>query len=170
MKFYEMSYEQIVAGLDYNPDTGVIKIVDHSVSVFSKVDSVESKGYLRCRVKRGDDVSMYIKAHRLVWFYTYKAWPPKFIDHINGVRNDNRISNLRLADHGQNQANRRKDCDGLAPYKGITYNKRCKKWQAQITKAQKTIYLGLYSDPLEAAKVYEAASKEYHGEYARAWV
>lgn len=46
------------------------------------------------------------KAHRLAWLYMYGTWPKNHIDHLNGVRNDNRIENLRDADDQINMENR----------------------------------------------------------------
>jgi hypothetical protein len=65
-------------------------------------------------------------------------------DHINGNKLDNRRSNLRICTSAQNRANKGKQSNNTAGYKGICWSKAAKKWQAQITVNKKTIYLGLF--------------------------
>lgn len=92
-------------------------------------------------------------------------------DHINGVRLDNRRENLRTATHGQNVVNRRGR--GASVYLGVSRNGVG--WRAQIvplgTGREKAscqqIGLGTYATEAEAARAYDRAAREYHGEYAR---
>lgn len=86
-------------------------------------------------------------------------------DHINTDTLDNRRCNLRVATHSQNHANTGKRPGGNNPYKGIT--KFRGKWKAAIRKDGKTIFLGVFEDPLEAHEAYCEAAKRLHGEFAR---
>ena len=92
-----------------------------------------------------------------------------YIDHINGDRMDNRRSNLRLVTHQQNiQNSRPRSANG---YKGVSYLKKSpnaiKVWRAYIKpENSRQLSLGLYETPEKAAKAYDAAAKEYFGEYA----
>lgn len=88
-------------------------------------------------------------------------------DHINGNRLDNRIDNLRTATKGQNAHNRKINNNSTSGFKGVTYNKRDKAYQAQIRLNGKIFSLGYFQCPVEAAHAYDSAAKELHGEYAR---
>ena len=70
------------------------------------------------------------KEHRLIWLYHYGEWPKECIDHINGIRDDNRIENLREATNQQNQFNRKSEKDSSSQYKGVSWCKLSKKWRA----------------------------------------
>jgi len=97
-------------------------------------------------------------SHRLAWLYMTGAWPVRQIDHINGVRHDNRIVNLRDVSNAMNAQNRRpKRLDGL---RGITRNGNG--FLAQITLNYKRIYLGTFPTALEAHDVYLSAKRKLH--------
>lgn len=100
--------------------------------------------------------------HRIAWAIYYGEWPPFQIDHINGVRDDNRIENLRLATVSQNIANTRvKASSGL---KGVTKT-RNGTWQAQIKVNGVNRYLGTHKDKSVAAEIYAKAALEAFGEF-----
>lgn len=84
------------------------------------------------------------------------------VDHINGNRLDNRKENLRLCTSGNNNKNRA--CFS-GRYKGVHFAKKNKSWVAQITKDYKIKHLGTFATEEEAARAYNVASKELHGEY-----
>lgn len=102
-------------------------------------------------------------AHRLAWLYMYGHHPEKHIDHINGIRADNRISNLRLCTFSQNQQNlsklRDNNTSGLL---GVSYYKITNKWKAQICLNKKYIFLGYFDDKESAYKAYLKKKKELH--------
>lgn len=89
------------------------------------------------------------------------------VDHINGDGLDNRRENLRLATRSENEHNRRKLSKTLSQYKGVTRYKSNGKWLAQIIFEMQHINIGIFDTELEAAKAYNEAAKQYHGEFAR---
>lgn len=89
------------------------------------------------------------------------------VDHINHDGMDNRRANLRAATHSQNLCHRRK-CPGQksSKYKGVTWKKDNRKWQARIGFENKEIYLGCFRDEIDAAKAYDNAARKYHKDFA----
>jgi len=89
------------------------------------------------------------------------------VDHINHDGMDNRRSNIRAATRAQNMRNRGKRSGSRSSkYKGVSWKKQTRKWQATITFERKRIYLGCYHSEIEAAKAYDRAAMKYHGEFA----
>lgn len=87
------------------------------------------------------------------------------VDHVDHNTLNNQKSNLRICTNTQNQGNS-KPCISTSKYKGITWYKRDKKWEAQIKINYKTIHLGRFNSEIEAAKVYDIAAKKHFGEFA----
>lgn len=104
--------------------------------------------------------------HRLVWLHVHGSWPSSHIDHVNGDRTDNRIMNLREATRSQNLSNRRATRLNTSGYKGVTWERRRKKWQAQITVRRKLKFLGYFDCVKKAHDAYWKAAQELHGEFA----
>jgi len=150
------SQERLRELLFYDQNTGVFtrKVALPGWSAGSVAGHNHHTGYTFIKVDR----QSYM-AHRLAWMYVYGEDPGALqIDHINGNKSDNRITNLRLATHGQNQVN-------VKTNKGYYWNKQTKKWKAQIRHKGKVIYLGLYDCPLLARIAYEDKCKELYGEF-----
>ncbi len=108
------------------------------------------------------------QAHRLAWWMVNGMLPPEEIDHINGIRDDNRICNLREASRTQNQHNRKTWSKGTSSgLKGSYFHKASGKWSSSIQCNKKRIHLGLFDSAVEANQAYLAAAKNLHGEFAR---
>ena len=88
------------------------------------------------------------------------------IDHINGNKLDNRRSNLRVCTHWENSCNQRKRCTNTTGFTGVSYLKCAKKYESYIWSHCKKIHLGLFDNPIQAAKVRDQAALKYHGEFA----
>jgi HNH endonuclease/AP2 domain len=87
------------------------------------------------------------------------------VDHRDGNGLNNQRGNLRLVTASQNRCNSRKR-GGSSIYKGVCLRKRGKHWQAQIANLRVQKYLGSFNSEVEAARAYDAAARELHGEFA----
>lgn len=142
--------------LQYNENTGIFtwKIsTNFKIKIGNIAGTLHKNGYIYIQIKN----RLYM-AHRLSWLYVYGEWPKNQIDHINGIRSDNRIENLRDVTQRENQQNYKKHRDGHLV--GTTYNKQRQKWLAQITINKKPVYLGRYNTQQEAHEAYLKFLKE----------
>ncbi len=145
--------------LNYDATTGVFTWrtkTSRKVIVGREAGTLKPKGYLSIRI---DGKPYY--AHRLAWCHVYGSWPDDEIDHINGIRHDNRISNLRQASRKQNMENRVQPI-GASGYRGVCWLEANQKWRASIVHNGKNIYLGLFDTAEEAAAMYSDAAAFFH--------
>lgn len=121
----------------------------------------DSRGY-----RHGKVCGVKYQAHRVIWKLVHGTEPPQ-VDHINGNKSDNRIANLRACTNEENARNYPKRKAGSSQYRGVCWVPRDQKWAASISngKAGK-ISLGHHSDEVSAAKAYDKAARELHGEFA----
>ena len=156
-----ITQEKLKEVLNYDQDTGIftwkIKTCKKvCVGVVAGTPSGDGYSVIKINGKR-------LRAHRLAWLYVYGEFPDKFIDHINGIRHDNKISNLRNVTKSENSQNQRKPkSDNQSGFLGVHWCKRDKVWIAAIGFNKKTKYLGTYSTPELAHQVYLKAKREIH--------
>jgi hypothetical protein len=89
------------------------------------------------------------------------------VDHINGNTFDNRKENLRICTHSENQKNQKLRINNTSGAKGVSYDKRKKKWRPRITVDGKELFLGYFERLEDAKEAYKHASKTHHGAYGR---
>lgn len=102
------------------------------------------------------------RLHRLIWLYVYGQLPKNQIDHINGNRADNRISNLRDVTNAENCQNFKKKITNTSGYTGVWLVKKSLNWRAEIWVNYKKISLGTYKTKEMARDAYIKAKKSYH--------
>jgi hypothetical protein len=100
-------------------------------------------------------------AHRVIWLHQYGAMPQRKIDHINGDRLDNRLSNLRLVtdqENAKNSAIPRTNTSGIL---GVGWHKQRRKWRAFITVDGRQKSLGLFEIKADAVLARKQAEKRF---------
>jgi len=153
-----VTIERIREALSYNKETGIITWGEDSGTRLAgrMAGSIDTSGYRRIVVD-----GKRFRAHRLVWAMSYGRWPGLHIDHINGVRDDNRISNLRLATFGQNSQNIRAPLSSNKHgFLGVKNNKG--RWVATISIDRNFMYLGSFATPELAHEEYLKAKRHVH--------
>lgn len=147
--------------LHYNPDTGAFTwIKSNSPRTVSGIlaGNKHYEGYIRISLNNKD----YL-AHRLAWLYMFGSMPKNQIDHINGNRGDNRISNLRESSRHQNQGNQRNPhSSNTSGFMGVYFDKVRNKFVATISINGKNKNLGRFKTPEEAHQVYLEAKRKHH--------
>jgi hypothetical protein len=161
-----LTAERVREVLHYDPETGVFtqKVRTSSrVKVGGVVGGTNAAGYRMIHI---DNQRHY--SHRLAWLYMTNEWPSKQMDHINGIRSDNRFANLRQATSHENARNVKRQSNSALCWKGISFDKNKKKWMAKITVEGHQINLGYFPMPQIAHFAYVMAAEKYFGEFARA--
>lgn len=100
-------------------------------------------------------------AHRVIWAIVHGHWPEQDIDHINGIRSDNRLSNLRSVSRSENMRNKMRPPNNTSGFIGVSWDKKSGKWFAQIQVCGKNNSLGHFSDKSEAVKARKRAEQEF---------
>ncbi len=129
---------------------------------------VQASGYARGQSRQNGYRGKYV--HRIVLERTINRPLEKdeWCDHINGIITDNRRSNLRPQNKFLNQGNRKMYKNNTTGYRGVCITKTCRfKPYAANIRFGKSISLGYFSNPIDAAKAYDQAAIKYHGEFAR---
>lgn len=110
--------------------------------------------------------------HRLIFVY-HHGFLPIQIDHINGIRDDNRIENLRSCNQSQNNMNAKKrrtngkNVTLTSSFKGVSWRKDRGKWRAYIFHSGRQFSLGHYDTEIEAAARYNEEAIKIFGEFSR---
>lgn len=152
----KITQEKVKELFEYKDDGSLVRRIRTSSGTPSGtvVGTVNTDGYLRVCI----DGRLY-SCHRIIWLYHYGYFPENNIDHINRIRDDNRIENLRevsISCNSRNTGNRTTNTSGV---KGVAWSKFGGKWQAEISFAGRKLYLGRCSDFGEAVCLRLAAEQ-----------
>ena len=158
----DLTAKYVKSVLDYDPETGIFTWTKTGSGIIRKIaGSKNSYGYINIGINR----KIY-RANRLAWLIIAGEWPKNFIDHINGIKDDNRWCNLREATNTQNKQNGGVYKNNNSGTKGVYYHKGNKKYFARITVNKEDIHLGYYEKKKGAIKIRKEAELKYFGKFA----
>jgi hypothetical protein len=164
--------------LRYEPDTGKLYWKERDISFFNTTEkrsakhacvqwnsrlagkeaftADDGKGY-----RNGLIFKKVYSAHRIIWTMFYGAAPINQIDHINGIRSDNRISNLRAVSSKENNMNRAIRSDNSSGYTGVYFVKKTCRWVCTISANGRLVHLGSFADKNDAITARKEAEAKY---------
>ncbi|MCH7936635.1 MAG: HNH endonuclease [Proteobacteria bacterium] len=156
--------------LDYFPETGIFRWRFRKNArpqwngryAGTKAGCQIAGGYIKIVI---DNQAYY--AHRLAWLYLQGKWPEAGIDHRDGNPSNNKFDNLRPATQVENMHNTPAQKNNTSGFKGVTWHRQRRKWAAQAYIEGKHIHIGLFESKEDAARAYNQAIENLHGEFAR---
>jgi len=149
----------------YSLDLNTNEVYGHITKKFKK-QNLTKYGYYRMQLYKNNKYKHYL-VHRLIYEVYNGVIPEKIqVDHINGIRTDNRIENLRLVTNSQNQMNSKCKSNNKLGYKNITYREKRKDYYVEIKKNKKFVYRKAFKTLEEAIINRDIQLKLIHGEFA----
>uniref|UniRef100_A0AAU8KYM5 HNH endonuclease n=1 Tax=Acinetobacter phage vB_Ab_1137_KEN_03 TaxID=3158853 RepID=A0AAU8KYM5_9CAUD len=153
---------ELISKFKYDPHTGSITRLTQmgNYSAGTVCGGLARNGYLVVKY-----AGQQMLAHRLAWFLHYGEEPPKYIDHINQCKTDNRIANLREANRSQNQCNISVSSRSTTGIKGIMPVRGGKLFRAEVCLNGKRYQK--HSKDIEVLKRWVVTKREeLHKEFA----
>lgn len=150
-----ITQDQLKSVLAYDSTTGVFTWTNPSsnrVKLGDVAGNIEPTGYVGMVVNYGR-----YRAHRLAWLYVYGVMPDGEIDHMDGNKSNNAISNLRVVTSTQNKENTGLLRNNTSGVRGVYWDKRRQKWMARVQHHNKWVFLGRFDSLSEAAKTVKEA-------------
>lgn len=154
---------RIWEALDYDRTTGIFhwKVVYGRNKPGDVAGRCTPRGYVQLRL---DGWTMH--CHRLAWAWQFGYWPETEIDHIDGNRANNRITNLRKANRSQNGKNRGLLASNKSGHTGVRQTSSGT-WMASITANGKRLYLGTFRLKEEAVVARNKAERRLFRDFRR---
>lgn len=150
-----ITQDELKSILSYDPETGLlvwIKPASTRVRSGQIAGCLRPDGYVFTQINK----RRYMN-HRLAWFYVHGVWPSDEIDHIDGNRSNNKLSNLRVATSKQNKENTPIRSNNTSGHKGVHWDKSRQKWMAFVVHNQKFLNLGRFDDVNDAVTAAKQA-------------
>ena len=162
---FNTEYWRMISGYENYEVSSVGRVRNTKTSKVLKL-SVDSVGYYTVSLWK-NRAGRTFKTHQLVaCAFLENPNDLKCVDHRDRNKLNNNYENLRWCSSGQNNMNRTKRNRCSSVYKGVSWNKRNRKWQANIKIDGKQKHLGLFEDEKEAAKMYNEKAIELYGDFA----
>lgn len=155
----ELTQDRLKNLLSYDHDTGIFSwAIDRNGGAYKNdtAGGLSKIGYITIRVD-----GIRYPAHRLAWLYTYGEWPERQIDHINHIRDDNRISNLRSATHSENGKNQSMCSNNTSGATGVRRMTGSDRWVSRICVDGEPMHLGCFGSFDEACESRKEAEIKY---------
>jgi len=148
---------------------GRVKQIPLGSGLYAYVDAADYEWLSRWVWHTQGGYAVRWEKRRTIFMHREIARPPKgkIVDHVNGNRLDNTRANLRVCTHPENSRNTSKPHGTSSRFRGVTYLKDRGKWRAKIQFEGKSVYLGLFTDEVDAARAYDRKAVELFGEFAR---
>ena len=102
----------------------------------------------------------FLRIHRL-FFYYHNSYLPKIVDHKDRNKFNNNIENLRNLNDSESARNTKKRKKTTSKHKGVSWNKRQKKWEARLTLNRKLLFLGYFNNEDDAGQVVNDEIRKY---------
>ena len=162
-----MNQKELKEKLNYNKDTGIFTWkynASSRVKIGDKAGSKNKEGYIKICIN-----NKAYSAHRLAWLYEYGNFPKNYTDHINGIKDDNKICNLRDVTPRESAKNKSIKSTNTSGHVGVSLYKSSGKWKAQICIKGKQTNLGYFDLIEDAIKCRKKAEVEhgYHKNHGR---
>lgn len=157
--------EDARALLRYDADTGFLYWLPRSDArgIKRKIDSAIPAGHLAQNGYIMLNVGGKLhRAHRVIWLMVHGHWPENTIDHVNRVRSDNRLVNLREATRRENQQNHPVRTDNKSGHRGVFWHHTANLWWAYINHAGKRTTVGYFKDKDDAIAARKAAEQHMY--------
>ena len=155
-----LAQSQLKELLHYDPNTGIFTNLvrrNRQALIGYQAGHLTLEGYVSVSISR----TKY-QAHRLAWFYLHGVWPKNQLDHINRIKNDNRIINLREATASENHQNIGLQSNNTSGYKGISWRNDIGKWCVRIYLKREQNTIGYFKSLDDAVAARKQAEEQLH--------